>query len=143
MRLLFCLKSISNTIVCNPQKKNILKSICQQCNNSKLTLIFNGPPNIDLTTQSATMGGPLNHPWFRPILHTGNTEGMSLPGPNFQLFTRERPGDVAMLGATGPEDRLPNVAEKVSWFIRHLSDGLYIFCLNLWNFSSCSSDIWA
>ena len=67
---LFCLKSISNTIVCNPQKKNILKSMCQQCNDLKLTLILNGPPNIDRTTQSATMVGPLDQPWFLPILHT-------------------------------------------------------------------------
>ena len=67
---LFCLKSISNTIVCNPQNKNILKSMCQQCNDLKLTLILNGPPNIDRTTQSATMVGPLDQPWFLPILHT-------------------------------------------------------------------------
>ena len=26
--------------------------------------------NIDRTTQSATMGGPTDHPWFQPILHT-------------------------------------------------------------------------
>ena len=32
------------------------------------------------------------------------------------------------------------VAEKLSWFIRHLSDGLYIFYSKLWNLSS---DIWA
>ena len=68
--LLFCLKSIFNTKVCDPQKKNILKSICQRCNNLKLTCIFNGPPNIYRTTQSATMGGPTDHPWFLPILHT-------------------------------------------------------------------------
>ena len=70
MMLLFCLKSISNTIVCNPQKKNILKSICQWCNNLELTRIFNGPPDIDRTTQSATMGGPVDHPWFLLIPHT-------------------------------------------------------------------------
>ena len=29
-----------------------------------------------------------------------------------------------------------SVAEKLSWSIRHLSDGLYIFCSNLWNLSS-------
>ena len=29
---------------------------------------------------------------------------------------------------------------KLSWFIRHLSDGLYVFYSNLWNLSS---DIWA
>ena len=33
-----------------------------------------------------------------------------------------------------------SVAEKLSWFIRHLSDGLYTFYSNLWNHSS---DIWA
>ena len=33
-----------------------------------------------------------------------------------------------------------SVGEKLSWFIRHLSDGLYIFYMNLWNFPS---DIWA
>ena len=33
-----------------------------------------------------------------------------------------------------------SVAEKLSWFIRQLSDGLYIFYLNRSNFSS---DIWA
>ena len=27
------------------------------------------------------------------------------------------------------------VAEKLSWFIRHLSDGLHIFYSNLWNLS--------
>ena len=46
--------------MCNPQKNNILKSICQQCNDLKLTLIFNGSPNIDQTTQSTTMVGPLD-----------------------------------------------------------------------------------
>ena len=61
---------VSNTIVCNPQKKTILKSICLRCNNSKLTRIFKGPPNIDPTTQNANMGGPLDHPWFLLILHT-------------------------------------------------------------------------
>ena len=33
-----------------------------------------------------------------------------------------------------------SVPEKFSWFIRHVSDGLYIFYSNLWNLSS---DIWA
>ena len=33
-----------------------------------------------------------------------------------------------------------SVSEKLSWLIRHLSDGLYIFYINLWNFPS---DIWA
>ena len=33
-----------------------------------------------------------------------------------------------------------SVGEKLSWFIRHLSDGLYIFYINLGNFPS---DIWA
>ena len=33
-----------------------------------------------------------------------------------------------------------SVPEKLSGFIRHLSDGLYIFHSNLWNLSS---DIWA
>ena len=33
-----------------------------------------------------------------------------------------------------------SVGEKLSWFIRHLSDGLYIFHTNLWNLPS---DIWA
>ena len=33
-----------------------------------------------------------------------------------------------------------SVDKKLSWFIRHLSDGLYIFYINLWNFPS---DIWA
>ena len=33
-----------------------------------------------------------------------------------------------------------SVAKKLSWFIRHLSDGLDIFYSNLWNLSS---DIWA
>ena len=33
-----------------------------------------------------------------------------------------------------------SVHEKLSWLIRHLSDGLYIFYSNLWNLSS---DIWA
>ena len=56
--------------VCNPPKKNILKSIYQRYNNLKLTRIFNGPSDIDRTTQSATMGGPLDHPWFLLILHT-------------------------------------------------------------------------
>ena len=74
MILLFRLKSIFNTIVCDLQKKNILKSICQRCNNLKLTCIFNGQPNIDRTTQSATMGGPMDHPWFLPILHTDHWE---------------------------------------------------------------------
>ena len=32
-----------------------------------------------------------------------------------------------------------SVTEKLSWFIRHLSDGLYIFYSKLWNLSS---DIW-
>ena len=32
------------------------------------------------------------------------------------------------------------VGEKLSWFIRHLSDGLYIIYSNLWNLLS---DIWA
>ena len=35
---------------------------------------------------------------------------------------------------------LSSVHEKLSWFIRHLSNGLYIFYSNLWNLSS---DIWA
>ena len=55
--------------MCNPQRKNILKSICQWCNNLKLTRFFNGPPNIDLTTKSAIMGGPTDI-WFQPILNT-------------------------------------------------------------------------
>ena len=42
------------------------------CNNLKLNRIFNGPYNIDRTNQSAIMGGPLDHPWFQPILHTEN-----------------------------------------------------------------------
>ena len=29
-----------------------------------------------------------------------------------------------------------NVGEKLTWFIRHLSDGLYIFRINLWNLPS-------
>ena len=33
-----------------------------------------------------------------------------------------------------------SVGEKLSWFIRHLSDGLYISHTNLWNLPS---DIWA
>ena len=33
-----------------------------------------------------------------------------------------------------------SVGEKLSWFIRHLSDGLYIFYINLWNLPS---EIWA
>ena len=33
-----------------------------------------------------------------------------------------------------------SVGEKLSWFIRHLSDGLYIFYINLW---ILPSDIWA
>ena len=33
-----------------------------------------------------------------------------------------------------------SVSEKLSWFTRHLSDGLYIFHRNLWNLPS---DIWA
>ena len=37
------------------------------------------------------------------------------------------------------ESQNSSVAEKRSWFIRHLSDGLYIFYSNLWNLSS---DIW-
>ena len=31
-----------------------------------------------------------------------------------------------------------SVPEKLSWFIRHLSDGLYIFYSNLWNLSLAS-----
>ena len=37
------------------------------------------------------------------------------------------------------ESQNSSVAEKRSWFIRHLSDGLYVFYSNLWNLSS---DIW-
>ena len=33
-----------------------------------------------------------------------------------------------------------SVSKKLAWFIRHLSDGLYIFHINLWNLPS---DIWA
>ena len=33
-----------------------------------------------------------------------------------------------------------SVGDKLSWFIRHLSDGLYIFYINLWNLPP---DIWA
>ena len=33
-----------------------------------------------------------------------------------------------------------SVGKKLAWFIRHLSDGLYIFHINLWNLPS---DIWA
>ena len=33
-----------------------------------------------------------------------------------------------------------SAGEKLSWFIRHLSDGLYRFYINLWKFPS---DIWA
>ena len=69
MMLLFCLKSISNTIVCNPQRKTSWNPYVNDAIN--LIRIFNGPPNIDRTTQSATMGGPMDHPWFQPILHTG------------------------------------------------------------------------
>ena len=34
-----------------------------------------------------------------------------------------------------------SVAEKLSWSIRHLSDGLYMFYSNLWNLSSEMSDM--
>ena len=49
--VLFCLKSICSKTVCNPQRKKILKSVCQRYNNLKLTCIFNGPiltgpPNV-------------------------------------------------------------------------------------------------
>ena len=39
----------------------------------------------------------------------------------------------------GTENACYSVAEKLSWFIRHLSDELYTFYSNLWNLSS---DIW-
>ena len=31
---------------------------------------------------------------------------------------------------------ISSVGEKLAWFIRHLSDGLYIFHINLWNLPS-------
>ena len=39
----------------------------------------------------------------------------------------------------GSNDHL-SVCKNLSWFIRHLSDGFYIFYINLWNLPS---DIWA
>ena len=40
---------------------------------------------------------------------------------------------------SGSDPNYISAGENLSWFIRHLSDGCYIFYLNLWN---VSSDIW-